>query len=174
MKTQLQACTQVDHAAEGKRLLHTLKGLAATLGSSAMSRQMAQLEKQLGQQTTAQTLQQVALKATLSIDEALPGLSAMCAALALDAAAAAGAATGLGAGSPPAALDAARAIPALQALAQLLRNGDMEAMQALADIQREFGTAGDEPLEALAAAMTELDFDAALPLCNALIEKLHG
>jgi hypothetical protein len=56
----------------------------------------------------------------------------------------------------------------LSSLEEQLQNADMESMQTMAELQQQFGDALGEQLGPLEAAMAELDFDRAMPLCGLL------
>ena len=162
------------HAAAGQlqeisRLLHTLKGLAATLGVSELAAVAAQAEKQLALHNSAHDLITLAqhMDATLTstvvyLDKLLQALQKASPAPPIAGAAAAGA-------NRP--LDTLALRDALKILAQQLHNSDMAALQSLADIQLQFGDALGDQLNALEEPMSTLDFQRALFFCSALIES---
>ena len=59
------------------RLLHTLKGLAATFGATALSATAAQCERQLGGDRSLSGMQLAADTTRQAIDVASPGLGAL-------------------------------------------------------------------------------------------------
>ena len=70
-------------------------------------------------------------------------------------------------------LDRTAVVSALQTLVDLLKIGDMEAMNAMAILQYQRGdTFGDEFMD-LEQAMANLDFDAALPICEVLLKEFN-
>ena len=156
-----------DHA---KRLLHTLKGLAATLGAMALSNEAASAEKIMTASPSAELVLTTADQAGSAIAKALPGLQALLAALQQDHSQSTDSANAGAAHS----LDRPALLAALQAMQRLLETSDMESMNTMAELQQQFGESlGDEIVE-LEAAMADLDFDAALPLCKALLQKYCG
>ncbi len=144
--------------AEAARTLHTLKGLAATLGAGALAAQAALAEQRLHDQPAAAERAIAALQAAIA--QSLPTLIALNGALDTPAAepparpgtSAPGSAAGPG----------RRAL--LEALEPLLAGSDMQAT-ALAEALRG---AADPALLALADAVDALDFERALELCRSL------
>jgi CheY-like chemotaxis protein/HPt (histidine-containing phosphotransfer) domain-containing protein len=153
--------------ADAKRLVHTLKGLAATLGAMALSTEAASAEKAIATSTSTEQTAASTHHVCTAIASALPGLQALLDALQRDHANA----TQGSAISAAQSLDRPALVAALAAMAQLLQANDMEAMNAMAELQQHFGEALGEDLSALEAAMAELEFDQALPLCIALLER---
>jgi hypothetical protein len=62
-------------------------------------------------------------------------------------------------------------VAALQAMVELLESEDMEAMNAMAQLQQQFGDALTDELATLEQALAELDFARALPACKVLLDK---
>ena len=154
--------------ADVKRVLHTLKGLAATLGARALATEAAAAEKAIVTNPGAEQAAVSVNQACAAIRSALPGLQALLEALQQDhdnANAAAG-----GAANIADSLDRPALVAALAAMEQLLRADDMDAMNAMAELQQQFGESLGEELTALEAAMADLEFDRALPLCEELRE----
>jgi hypothetical protein len=60
---------------------------------------------------------------------------------------------------------------ALRALSSSLEQQDMESMTAMAELQKRFGQSLGEGIADLEVAMADMDFEKALPFCNALLEK---
>ena len=156
-------------ATEAARLLHTLKGLAATLGATALARQVASAEGELAGASGADRLA-VAVQA---VDDHLatlrPRLDAWRAALDRAAAAAA-----------PVAAPAATAeggseglAEPLRQLARLLRDSDMDAMPALEALRRDHAAALGSHLDALEQAVDGLDFARAAALCDDLLQEVQ-
>ena len=58
---------------------------------------------------------------------------------------------------------------ALQNLAQLLEQADMEAMNAMAELEQNFAEAFGAQLEPLQVAMADMDFERALAQCRLLL-----
>jgi len=163
------------HASQGdtpniqdtQRVLHTLKGLAATLGAMALSAHAAKGEKHVAHEPTAAAAANATQAVSGAITTALPKLEQLLAALEAASTSDQARQTAL---APP--FDAEALQATLTAMAQQLAAQDMDAMQSMADVQHRFGAALGDQLEPLEAAMADLDFAAALPLCRALLEKL--
>jgi CheY-like chemotaxis protein len=81
MPEQLQGYGVNGQTSEAVRLLHTLKGLAATLGATALSSQVAQFEKQLTTDPSPEALAQAAEQACKVIERARVGLQALVSSL---------------------------------------------------------------------------------------------
>ena len=158
--------------AQTKRLLHTLKGLAAALGALELAREAAAAEKAVTADGSAEQAATSTNQACRAIHHALPGLQALLAAMQRDHANHAD--EDAAAEVPP--LDRSALVVALDALAQLLQADDMEAMNAMATLQQEFGPALGDAFAALEVAMADMDFERALPLCRELITAFtqHG
>jgi CheY-like chemotaxis protein/HPt (histidine-containing phosphotransfer) domain-containing protein len=177
MPAQLQALLQTDKTQEAVALMHTLKGLAGTLGASELAGVAAESEKQLAN-PLATSKQAVCVSMGHALRQAAPGFNRLLAALQSHSDASA-------APSPETfdepALSAAWAAALCAALARLntqLRDADMAATDTMTDIQRRFGAASDqlpgEPLTSLDAAIQALDFERALGLSTQLIEALRA
>jgi PAS domain S-box-containing protein len=168
-----QAYTQAHAHEEGatpddaKRLLHTLKGLAATMGAGALAAAAASAEKALADTPTPETSAGAAAQACEAIASALPGLHALLAAMKHDQAQAE--AHDLGAAEQV--LDRPALVSALQMMEHLLQSNDMESMHAMAQLQQQFGRYLGDQIDALETAMAELEFGNALLLCIAMQEK---
>jgi CheY-like chemotaxis protein len=167
MPNQLQA-----HAAQGEtesvqRLLHTLKGLAATLGASTLSAQAAKGEKQMAGTPSPAEATAVTQEACHAIAAALPGLTDLLQTLQRIQTSNS---PPSGGATPP--VDTQALLIALQVMAHRLENSDMDAMLSMSELQQQFGTSLAERLESLEEAMADIDFERALPHCNALIESL--
>jgi hypothetical protein len=65
--------------------------------------------------------------------------------------------------------DRALLAPRLRALAALLADSDMAALDAVTALRRDLGGHGHAPLQALADAVQGLDFERAQGLCAALL-----
>jgi HPt (histidine-containing phosphotransfer) domain-containing protein len=154
-------------AGAAARVLHTVKGVAATLGAEALANQAARGEHRLLQPGVDADARLAVGDAEAAMAAAAPALQALLHAL-------------QSAAAPPPSASAAAAEVDHQALRQglervaaLLRNSDLEAIDALAGLQggRLGGSLGQR-FEALDAAVSELDFDPALRHCEQLLEAL--
>jgi len=149
--------------AEAARLLHTIKGASATVGATALARVAAEGETLLRaspapeparRQELLARLQAAAHAALAAVETALRALQALAAQpVPADA---------------PAPLDAAALRQDLQELQNLLRQSDLASLDVYARIQQHHGMALGAELEALDAAMANLDFEQALSLCDQL------
>jgi CheY-like chemotaxis protein len=173
MPAQLRDCALQANTESAKRLLHTLKGLAATLGATPLSVQAARGEKQLVSEphspTDTEVLAEVCEQACTAIGQAHGGLQKLLDALQQTHAELAN--TSPVASTP---VDTTALLSALQAMEQLLRGGDMEAMQAMAELEQQHGDALGERLGALQEAMSDMDFERALVECQHLMASLNN
>jgi HPt (histidine-containing phosphotransfer) domain-containing protein len=163
-KQLLEAVAAGDDAT-AKRLLHTLKGLAATMGAGALAQVAAQAEKAMAQSHTSEQARAAVQPVYEAIASAGQGLVELVLALQPDPARRAPQDSAV-------APDTAAAASALEALAKLLQASDMQAMQEMAELQKRHGAALGEQLLPLEQAMAELDFERASKECVALLSRL--
>jgi signal transduction histidine kinase/CheY-like chemotaxis protein len=163
MPTELQGHATQGESQNSQRVLHTLKGLAATLGATALAAQASAGEKAMAQNPDAAAVQSITHAACAAIAQALPGLDGLVQAFDN---AAPGSPVDAQANDAP--WDAPALQLALQALVQLLQANDMQSMESMAQLQSRFGQALGERLAPLEAAMADLDFERALELCKSL------
>ena len=160
---QLQHHVEQADVAGTRRLLHSVKGLAATLGATALSRAAGAGERQLAGSAALPELADVGAAARMAIAAALPALAGLVQTLvAPEPAPAADAAS---------ALEASALAQALHALGALLTNSDMAATDAMARLRQQFGPALGQALKPLDDAIDALDLSAALTLCAQLREE---
>jgi len=159
----------LSHRASGDRmaasyLLHTLKGLAATLGANTLSAEAARAEKLLAGPVEA--MQDAIPRACAAIEGARPGLTALLQALgaACDRQAEAAA-------LPSAELDVSSFRMAMQSMIARLRDADMAATESMDELQRSFGRAPGDSLQPIAEAVARLDFGRAQVLCQELLDR---
>ena len=173
LPAELQASLTQGDAVAAARLLHTVKGVAATLGATDLAAAAGQAEKALAAATAAPGAREeeaatataaAAAGAAAALQQARPAFMALCQALQPDAEAPD---PGPGAGFDPAALR-----QGLAQLAELLRNSDMGAMDAVAGLPRPAAGPLDKRFRALDDAIAGLDFEPALRHCDELIETL--
>ena len=156
------------HAAQGEtqaasRLLHTVKGQAGTLGAMALSAEVAHGEKRFAEGHAGGDAELLVQQVSVAMTGAGPGLAALLQALqAAEAPVAA----------PGAVLDSDAVLKLLRTIGQHLQNADMAATDGMAELQRQYGGALGEQLQSLDEAISALDFDRALHLCNALINEM--
>jgi PAS domain S-box-containing protein len=170
MPGQLQAQLDTGKTRDAVALLHTLKGLAGTLGASALAAAAADAEKHLSHPLTLAPAPNVFAAMAHTMKQAAPGFTRLLNALQShrDGSVAA----------PSGALDARALSAALLHLNTLLRDADMAATDTMMNIQRQFGAASNElpgePLTSLDAAIQALDFERALGLSTQLIDALQS
>jgi CheY-like chemotaxis protein len=169
-QTYPQAHAQGAAPEDAKRMLHTLKGLAATLGAAVLATEAASAEKAMAGTPPPEQALAATEQACSAIAQALPGLQVLLAALEHDQAVT----IESGAGEAAQVLDRPALVTALREMEQLLQDGDMNSMNAMNQLQQQFGAALGDEIEALEAAMADMAFDQALPLCIALREKYTG
>jgi len=159
MSGQLRSLIEEGDTVSAARLMHTLKGVAATLGADALSAVAASCEKQLNTQPAAAS--DAIGPACAAIDAAGAGFETLLQELLSPQSTQAGPAMGL---------DDRMFIEALSALAGQLRNADMAATDAMAELRRRCGPDFASKLAPLQEAIGNLEFELALQICNELIE----
>jgi PAS domain S-box-containing protein len=163
MPTQLAGYVGQGEAQSATRLLHTLKGQAGTLGAMALCAEAGHAEKQLAAAPAPADAELALQRVSAAITGAGPALAGLLQAL--------------HAGEVPAAasgavLDTDAVLALLRAISQHLQNADMAATDVMAQLQRHYGAALGEQLQAMDEAISALDFDRALPVCHALINEM--
>ncbi|MFY7864188.1 PAS domain-containing protein [Roseateles sp.] len=193
MQTQLRSLLDQGDAAAARLLLHTLKGLAATLGAQRLADEAGLGERAAASASadsaaTEGPLWRAGVEAILhTMSQAGPGLqrlaqqmhAAMQPPVQTASAADVLAAAPLNA-RPEAQLAMERLTASerqdlqaqLQDLLDLLRDSDMEALQFLPVLQARYGLVLGGWLEALDEALSRLEFDAAMALCRQLLGQL--
>ena len=162
---ELQSLAQVADRAAAARALHTVKGVAATLGADALAAAAARGESALLADGGPATAQQALAAARAAIEAAGPGLQALLVALRP--------ADLPQAASTNADIDRPALRQGLRHLAELLRHSDMGAMEAHSGLQLQFAGALGQRLHALDAAVAGLEFDPALRHCEQLLEEFE-
>ncbi len=173
MPGQLRAQLAAADAGAAARLLHTLKGLAATLGAGALAAAAEQARLALAEATTPKAAHTAAEPAALAMEAAGPRLQSLLQALqALQASQVLPLENGgLPAVTGEAALDPAAEAAALQELAALLENSDMRATDVMTRMLLRLGPGAAPDWQALDEAVTGLNFERALRLCRALLTE---
>ena len=151
---------------DASRQLHTLKGLAATVGAKPLSQLAAKLELTLKQAPDSVMAGDALAELALSLATTRDALQRIVAQLAPahDHAVTAGASVG----TPT---EASRLTKDLRRLATLLRDSDMDALATLELIKASHGPFANE-LGDLDEAMAALDFERAIMQCEDLIVRL--
>ena len=153
-------------AGAAARALHSIRGVAATLGADDLAAIAARGEKQLGADDAAPLIGPVLALACQAIDAARPALAGLLQALQP----AARRQPAEAAASPA---DRQALQQGLGQLAVLLRNADMAALDAVAGLQGQFSGLLDERFQALDEAVAGLDFGPALGHCTQLLAALE-
>ena len=164
------------HLAQGElqvasRALHTLKGLAATVGVTPLATEAASGEKILASEPSPEEATVVIEQICAAIAASIPRVKAL-----LTAMQAGNSAEIIEKKSPDANIDTQALQTALAALRLQLQNSDMGAMNAMAALQQQYGkdlqgSELGEPFNALQHAISNLAFEAALKFCAALLER---
>lgn len=153
-----------------QRELHALKGLAATLGAEDLSASAAQAEAAMRQTDVAEMPQPWLARLRSSVARCVPLLESVALRLEPVPPVAAHAANGAATYIP---LDTAAMRDQLGGLRKALRNADMQAMELHAAFRQAFGEGLGASMDALDAAMAELDFDLAAAQCGVLIDRFR-
>ena len=173
--TRLQADMQRGDMAAAAREVHTLKGVAATLGVAALAALAGQAERSLlagrsaggSAAASAADSHQALAELVDAISAAAPGLRGLLRVLQPQAdEPATPTATANPAGDPVALREG------LITLAELLRNSDMAALEAVAGLQSEHAEALGGRLVQLDELVAGLDFVPALARCDELLAEL--
>jgi HPt (histidine-containing phosphotransfer) domain-containing protein len=145
--------------------LHTLKGLAATVGARHLAQVAAQLEKKVKQGVAQPEHDDLVRSLRSAIDALAVTLAPVLAIYRQDQPKATG---------PTAELAPAEHVQLkqdLEALMRLLNNSDMVAMEVFAMLEQTFGAHLGDALEPLRLAMNDLDFATAAVQCQSLLES---
>jgi PAS domain S-box-containing protein len=160
---RLLAQAQAGDLASTERTLHTLKGLAATLGARGVAGQAQAAERQLEASKPAAPSPAQVNEWLQGLAAARPGLEALLASLHAD-----------DAGEPvPADIDVPQQAVrrALGELLELLRNSDMQATERLSPLLRQAGSQLGERKALLEEAVMALEFERAAELCQTLLQE---
>ncbi|WP_395703913.1 PAS-domain containing protein [Aquabacterium sp.] len=154
-------------AAEASRLLHTLRGMSATLGAARLAEAAALAERRLADghadAGVAEAIQVLAGQTASAMTRLADGLAEAATAAAGNAAA--------GRSADPA-TDAQALLQRLPTLVALLREHDMAATDCFAELMQAHEATWAAALRPLSDAMTALDFDGALAACERLAGQL--
>ena len=162
---QLRAALAASDLTQTVRVLHTLKGLSATVGARHLSAVAAQSERRvkvgLAVPDHVALLQEINAAVEATAQSLAPVLQQFRPVQAL-AAEGSGAATGL---------DRRQLEGDVQTLMALLHSSDMMALETYARFQQAYAASLAQALDPLDAAMASLDFETALAHCKALLEE---
>ena len=147
---------------ELRRELHTLKGLAATIGVTALATLAAEAEARLAGGSPAGDEAECVRRVRAGIDTAVGPLASLCDAL------------DGGEGAPAAAVPRAALSPVdtavlashLRTLQGLLQASDLDAADALQTLRGQLPSAAGARLDALETAVESLEFESALSNCD--------
>jgi signal transduction histidine kinase/CheY-like chemotaxis protein len=165
---QLDAAVARGDFTVAARMLHTLKGLAGTLGVAALARQAGQGEQVFAAQPDAALAAQTAQQAGAAMVASEAALLALFWALGP-------APETPETPEPPAALATTRTrderpmTEELADLAEMLRNSDLSAVASVAALQGRFPLQSNPWMRELSHAITGLDFERARALCDAFL-----
>ena len=167
MGDELESLLPSGDTATAQRLLHTIKGLAATLGVTLLSKQAASAEKQLKSRPNDPSAFSAELVQGLrqSIQLSHHGLQDLL--RALDGEVRASATSGSTSASPG---NSNLARKALEEMAAQLQTSDMQAMETMTKVELHWPPSSAEALAALQAAMAGLEFELALLECRKLLD----
>ena len=175
------------------RTLHTLKGLTGTLGADGLADLAARGERQLASAAVPgswphpgdslapgvtpasahDVLQRTVQELVAALSAGQTHIEALLQALRANVDARKPALAAHSADSMKA-MDRAALQRSLGVMAGLLRNADMAATVAMADLRRDVGHAFDQALLSMEAAIHALDFERALQLCNEMAGELSA
>jgi signal transduction histidine kinase/DNA-binding response OmpR family regulator len=155
---------------EAARLMHTLKGLAATVGANALSRFAQETELKLKQGAVTGQAEEMVLQTRSAIETAAQTLQALVLKLASERPQPSGARSA----ESDVPLDPEQVCDDLTQLLALLRQADMDAMKVYARLAEQHGPALGAALTQLDNAMEALDFGEAARLCEDLVRRLRN
>jgi signal transduction histidine kinase/HPt (histidine-containing phosphotransfer) domain-containing protein len=163
---QLNAHLEAGLQDEAVRAMHTLKGLAATVGTSRLAQVATELEKRLREGVPPQARADVVRHLQHAIDAAARALQPVL----LQYAQPVTQSSGNGATTAMEALDALQRTADLRALHQLLDASNMEALEVFARMQQTYGSAWESAFAPMAQAIAQLDFSGATSHCQSLLD----
>ncbi|WP_284616750.1 CHASE domain-containing protein [Aquabacterium humicola] len=159
---QLRVALGAGRRDDARRVAHSLKGLAATLGAQRLSEAALAAEQAMAQAPVPADVADRLHEATVLAARELRRVAERLAA----------AAAAAPASAPP--KDAAALLARMGPLAALLRESDMAATDAFAELQQAAQPGWQRALQPLGDAMARLDFDAALRACDDLAATLRA
>jgi HPt (histidine-containing phosphotransfer) domain-containing protein len=163
MPVQLQTQVEQGDLDAASRILHTLKGVAGTLGAMTLAAQAAEGERQLVLLKSPEDRQDMVRQLGAVIGAAAKGFNVLLLLLQRD---------HKPQTTPSEAVEnVAMRTAALRQLADLLSDSDMAATDVMSALSRRFGSVAGFDLDPLDQAIAMLDFDAALGLCRELLEE---
>jgi CheY-like chemotaxis protein len=153
-----------------RRELHTLKGVAATVGVNALAKLAGEAEAQFARGAPAADESESLSRVGDAIHSAASSLAQLCDALDGDQhAAAKGASDAVAAALTPA--DSVLLASLLRTVQGLLQASDLDATQALQTLRTRLPAAAGARLDALETAVESLEFESALSLCGGWLQE---
>ena len=150
---------------EVRRELHTLKGVAATVGVTALAKLAGEAEAQFNRVSPAAEEATCVARVGAAIHMAALSLALLCAALDGDPQAATdGVASAVAAALTPA--DTALLVELLRSVQGLLQASDLDAADALQTLRTRLPAVAGPRFDALEAAVESLEFESALSHCG--------
>jgi chemotaxis protein histidine kinase CheA len=153
---------------ESRRLMHTIKGLAGTLGLRPLASLAADAERHFGGAETPPPQDALIAQLTTLVAATLRDIDHLAGALKASSDLPLTQAGALAEARPS---DVPELRRSLGELTDLLRAADMRAMEVFERLQHRHASHIPEALKSLDAAMASLDFDQALSECRALQER---
>ena len=146
------------------RELHTLKGVAATVGATALARLAGEAEAQLASTQPGPDDANCVARVGAAVDTTAASLARLCTALDSDARAAAdGAVAAVDALSPA---ETALLATLLRTVQDLLQASDLDAADALQSLRARLPAVAGARFDALETAIESLEFESALSHCG--------
>ena len=159
---QLASVLSAAQLPEAVRAMHTLKGLAATVGARHLAQIALGLEVRLKQGVPLDEHAEMVQTLQAAVDATAAAMAPVLARYAKAPAPKAGRLPGPG---------DATLVPDVQALLAMLERSDMSALEGHARIRSVHGEGLGTDWEALDAAMADLDFDSAAMVCRQWLEQ---
>ncbi len=170
---QLAESTTNQTPQHSARILHTIKGLSATVGAMQLSAIAAQCEKTMLTSPDPQHAAETSQHMCTAIEQATPGFHLLLSALQAAEQAASATVPGVSA-TVEAPVDATALVSILQNLAGQLAGSDLQALNTMAQLRQLCGPAMHAQLEPLDACVSSMDFEQALAQTHALITQLKA
>ena len=162
-----QALAEDDHERAG-RILHTLKGLAATVGATSLSAVAQRLESEIKAVHQSVAPSDMSAKLQLAVDATAASLKSLLLKY-RDVATEKHENEALN--TPPEVLDPIEIKRELQVLASLLRNSDLAAMEYFSRVRGHLTSLLGQDMDTLSKAIESLDFSTASTLCASALDS---
>lgn len=166
---KLSAALTEQQFLQASQQLHSLKGLASTMGATALANHAALAEKQLAGKISLKEATWQVNSINTVISETLPHLNTLLVAMQPNTAQHSEVRS-----NPHESVDQQALTQALTTLMGQLKNADMAAMTTMDKLAHDFESVFPELLPPLRIAINNLDFTIALRLCLALLDSLSN